>query len=151
MSVSLASTVGEAKAWLRTKIEEGHRCPVCTQMAKVYKRKINSRMAKTLITMYKHSDPGEFVHAPSLPGDTHECSQLVWWGLIEEERILRPDGGRAGWWRLTDAGRAFAEGRATVYKYARIYDSKCLGLVGDQVSIKDALGEKFDYAELMSM
>lgn len=138
----------EVKAFLRENVDEGIHCPACTQMAKVYRRKINSTMARTLITLLRVAGR-EFAHGPSLPGDTHEISQLVWWGLVEEERVLRADGGRAGWWRLTDEGEDFARGRITLPKYARVYDHRCLSLVGDLVSIREALGSRFDYSELM--
>lgn len=143
------TTLQQAKDWLRRRIDDGEHCPLCTQYAKVYKRKINSTMARALITLYRHDERPAFTHGPSLPGDTHEISQLAWWGLIEEERVKRPDGGRAGFWRLTDLGEEFVTGQTTVQKYARIYDSRCLGFEGDLVDIKAAVGDKFNYDELM--
>jgi hypothetical protein len=143
-------TLKEAQDILRTLLDEGHKCPCCTQMAKIYRRKVNSTMARTLITMYRAGADAKYVHTPSLPGDTHEASQLAWWGLAIEERVRRPDGGRAGWWHLTSAGVGFVEGRTTVPKYARIYDSRCLGLDGEHVDIRAALGDKFNYDELMA-
>lgn len=146
-----SATLEEAREWLRQRVGDGGaKCPCCTQFAKVYKRKVNSTMARTLITMYRHGARVTFAHGPSLPGDTHEVSQLVWWGLVEEERALREDGGRAGWWRLTPKGYAFLVGAITVPKYALIYDSRCLGLDGEQTSITEALGSRFNYSELMS-
>ena len=41
------------------------------------------------------------------------------------------------------------EEKLKVQKYARIYNDCCLGLEGDLVGIRDALGTKFDYDELM--
>lgn len=143
-------TLQQARDLLRTLVEEGAKCPCCTQMAKVYRRKLNSSMARTLITMYRHGAEHRFVHSPSLPGDTHEASQLQWWGLVEEERALREDGGRTGWWRLTPRGTAFVQAEATTYSHARIYDSRCLGLTGGQVLIGDCIGNRFSYRELMA-
>lgn len=134
-------TLAEARTVLRELVDDGHECPVCTQYAKVYRRKIHATMAKTLIAMYRHGGAA-FVH-------THEASQLSWWDLIEEERVRRPDGGRAGWWRLTRRGVEWVLGLSTVQKYARIYDGRVLGLVGPPVTIRDALGDKFRYDDLM--
>lgn len=75
---------------------------------------------------------------------------MVHWGLIEEEPIVRPDGGRAGWWRITPFGQQFVLGNSTVPKYARLYDGRCLGLEGVPVTIRDCLGTKFNYADLMA-
>lgn len=142
-------TLGEARALLRTLVDDGARCPCCTQFAKVYRRKINSTNARSLITLWRAGGADTFLHAPSLPGDTHEISQMEWWGLIEEEKVLRPDGGRAGWWKITPTGVAFVSDNLRLPKYALVYDGRCLGLRGDLTGIRDALGSRFDYRELM--
>lgn len=145
-------TLAEARAQLRLLIDEGHACPCCTQFAKVYRRKINSTMARTLIRIARADSSqgfGTFIHTASLPGDTHEASQLSWWDLIEEERVRRPDGGRAGHWRLTNVGRLFVLARISVAKYAHIYDGRVLRMSGEPITIHQALGAKFNYHELM--
>ena len=58
-------------------------------------------------------------------------------------------GGRAGWWRLTEQGSAFVQGLMKVQKYAKIYDSRLLKLDGELVTIRDVLGSRFNYDELM--
>lgn len=143
-------TLREARDWLRERVDDGATCPCCTQLAKVYRRRIHATLARAIITLYRHGGLGQFVHAPSLPGDTHEISQAVWWGLIEEDEAVREDRGRAGWWRVTPLGAAFILQEQQVPKYARVYDGRCLGLVGEPVWISDALGAKFSYADLMA-
>jgi hypothetical protein len=120
-------TIGEARDVLRTLVDEGHDCPVCTLFAKVYEHKCDSAMGRTLILLYKAGAVSEPVHVPSLPGDNHKVSQLAWWGLVAEERVRRPDGGRAGYWYITPEGVAFARNETTITKYARIYDARVLG------------------------
>lgn len=142
-------TLGEAREKLRELVDEGYPCPLCKQLAKVYRRKINKTMAKALVKLYRAGGDRAFVHAPSLPGDTHEMSQFAFWGLIVEESERREDGGRAGWWMLTGAGVSFVLDQAKVPKYARIYDHRVLNHVGDHVSIIDCLGSPFHYRELM--
>lgn len=149
-----STPLGEARDWLRERVDEGHDCPLCGQFAKVYRRKIHSTMARDLIRLYQRQgmqyahvatsliDSGRGIHIGDFP-------KLAHWGLIAEEPIRREDGGRAGWWRITDEGRAFIRGVRTVPKYALIYDSRVLGFEGDQVDIHQALGDKFDYHELM--
>lgn len=143
-------TLREARDILRELVYEGHKCPLCTQMAKVYRRRINSTMARTLIKIYREGGTTSFVHTASLPGDTHEASQLSWWGLIEEEKAVRPDGGKAGRWRVTGRGELFVKGRIRVPTYALIYDGRVLGLDGPGASIVTALGRRFNYYELMA-
>lgn len=142
-----------AKDWLRERVDEGVPCPCCTQFAKVYRRKINSGMARALITLYRTSlmDPSRHYHLTRLAPWTHEGGQLAWWGLITQDDPLREDGGQSGWWRITPGGVEFAQNRLLVPKYAEIYDGRLLRLNGDeQAGIMDALGRKFNYAELMA-
>jgi hypothetical protein len=139
---------------LRPQLDEGARCPLCTQRAQRYRRKINSTMARTLIALHRHSAADEFVHVPSLGRtlriDIHECSQLLWWGLVEEQVAVRPDGGRRGYYRLTPFGRRFIAGTEKVAKVAVIYDSDVQYFDGPQVDIHDCLGARFDLRELMN-
>lgn len=147
-------TLQEARDKLRELVEHGHRCPCCTQFAKVYKRKVNSTMARGLIDIYRNAGI-EWCHVRSLrssshAGDNREESKLRYWGLLEEETDRRGDGGRSGWWRVTPEGEEWVLNRSSVLKYALLYDGRCLGHRGELVTIKDALGEKFRYDDLMA-
>lgn len=145
-------TLAEARAELRELVDAGHECPCCRQLAKVYRRKIHARMACGLILMYRAGGATQYVHAPTVTrsGDSMEVSKLRYWSLIEEERAVRPDGGRTGWWHLTPLGVRFVTGGVRLPKYARLYDGRSLGLdPSELVSIHDALGDKFNYTELM--
>lgn len=132
----------------------GEVCPCCDRYAKIYDRKINSTQARALIHIVR-SCGQEFGHLPTLrmalaPHHSNEEPKLRFWGLLEEEAALREDGGRAGWWRATPRGEAFVAGTLVVPKYARIYDDRLLGLHGEFVSIRDCVGDRFNYDELMS-
>jgi hypothetical protein len=146
-------TLGEAREILAKKLFDGEEiiCPTCTQKCKVYPRKINKTMAKTLVTMFLAGAIHHFVHTPSLDGDTHEASQLSWWGLIEDEGSRRPDGGRAGYWKMTKKGEQFIQGQIQVPKLAQVYDGIVYGFDDNEmINIDDALGSPFDYKELMN-
>jgi hypothetical protein len=145
--------LGEAREQLRQLVGDGHHCPCCTQLVKLYKRKINSTQARALILMFRECGRG-WGHLPSLrthlaPYHSNEEPKLRYWGLLEEEKAVRPDGGRSGWWRVTEAGEAWITGEITVRKYARVFDGRCRGLAGPEITIHDALSTKFDYKELM--
>jgi hypothetical protein len=145
-------TLGEARKWLAERVTTGARCPCCNQYAKVYRRQINSGMARSLIAMYLHGPQGQWVHLPTQVGArSREEGKLRYWDLVEEQvEVQRADGGRVGYWRLTDAGRSWVTGQSTVPKYVTVYNNTVLESYGDQVSISDALGSRFDYTELMS-
>jgi hypothetical protein len=128
---------------------DGITCPTCDQYAKVYRRNINSGMARSLILLYRQG-PG-FVHVPTAIGArSREEGKLAYWGLAEEEHVVREDGGRAGWWRITSLGVQFVLGRVSVQKYALVYNGRVLEHDGPPWTIRDALGKRFNYAELMA-
>ena len=134
-------TLGEARSLLRTLVDEGE---------KVYKRKIHSMMAYELIVCWRTAG-AEWFHLPSVANCRGgDFGKLRYWGLVVEETERRPDGGRAGWWYITPAGADWLLHGAHVQKYARIYDGRCLSFEGEGVTIQDALGDRFDYGELMA-
>lgn len=147
----LDATIAEGRAWLETVMyDEGGECPCCSQNVKVYRRKITASMARVLIDM--HRDHGTaWVHLPSIRSAGQDEVLTRHWALIARDADRRPDGStRTGWWRLTPEGVAWVTGQTTVPKYAVIYDNRCLELEGDPVTIHDALGDRFDYADLMA-
>jgi hypothetical protein len=145
------ATLAMAKAWLSDRLDKGAHCPCCGQFARIYRRQINAAMARTIIAMYHH-DAHDFMHLPTVAGYGGDAAKLVYWGLIEEEALIRADGGRAGWWRLTSDGRAYVLGQLKVPQYAAVYDGRLLpdSPHGPPRDIRDALGKRFDYSELMA-
>jgi hypothetical protein len=144
-------TLGEARAVLRYLVDEGHSCPLCTQFAKVYRRKIHATMAVELIRCWRGGGWSlDWFHLPTVNYRGGDVAKCKYWGLIEEDASVREDGSsRTGWWRFTSSGEAYVLGAARVRKYARVYDGRCLGFTGESVSIRDALGSRFSYDELM--
>lgn len=141
--------LGDARQWLRERVEEGAVCPCCTQFAKVYTRPLNSGMARSLIEMYRIAGM-DWVHIPTAIGArSREEGKMRYWDLVEDSGDIRPDGGRAGWWRVTPHGARFVLRQIKVQKYARIYDDRLLNLKGNLVDIQDVLGTKFDLRKLM--
>jgi hypothetical protein len=140
------------KAWLLEQLSDGVICPCCGQRAQEYKRQINSAMARSLIKLWRATDGnGQFLRISKVLDERGgDFCKLAYWDLIEEERILRPDGGRAGWWRLTPKGRLFVLGELTVPRYAFVYNGHANATDGPEWGIRDALGKNFDYGELMS-
>lgn len=145
-------TLNDVRAFLREHMRgEGAVCPACEQVVKVYKRSLNSNMARQLITAYREFGT-EWFHAPTrLPSrdGTGDLAKLRHWGLVEEDLERRPDGGRAGFWSVTVNGALFARNLMTVQKYVLLYNARLVGLDGPQIRVTDALGTRFDYNELM--
>lgn len=156
----MTDTLAEAQADLRKRLLAGEAvpCPCCTQLCKVYKRSIHAAMARSLILMHRHTatrDADGYVYLPEVLRGVRarggDEAKLTYWGLIEQAPGQRPDGSkRNGWWRLTNLGRSYVHGHMSLPKYAHVYDGRVLQFSGRPVTIRECLGDKFDYSELMS-
>ena len=111
-------------------------------------------MAHALIKMFEHSGTEWVLKTEILRGfqaASRNEPMLRYWGLLEERRTVsmgaRPK--RSGWWRVTESGEEFIHEKLSVPKYVRVYDSKPLDFSGPLVTIRDALGAKFDLDELL--
>lgn len=146
-------TLGQARAALRELVDEGHICPCCRQLAKVYRWSLYSTAAHALLLFYRLGAATEYVHSSRLKEHGHkgqgDASRLRLWGLVERDERRREDGGRSGYWRLTDKGLAFAKAETAIPKYVYVYDGRLLKSGGDPVTIRDVLGKNFDYDEIM--
>lgn len=144
--------LAEVQDWTRQRLDDGVRCVACDQFAKVYRRNIYATLAKHMITMWQKGGPDRRFLSLSkdLKQGGGDMGKMRYWGLVEEEKTVFPDTGEQGYWRLTDLGVKFVCGEVTLPKYAYVYDGVCLRLDGPQVSIREALGKKFDYTALMA-
>lgn len=141
--------LGDCREWLRGQLtEHGAHCPLCTQMAKIYRRSLGSGMARHAITAWHAAGTDEF-HAPTvLRHEAGDFAKIRYWELIGAVGS-RP----AGWWRFTELGRRWVLGLVGVPRYAYVFDAELLRLDEDgpqNWTIRDALNDRFDYVDLMS-
>lgn len=149
--------LAEARALLRTLVADGCICPCCTQNAQVYSRPLHAGMARQLLTIYRTVGT-DWAYLPDVlaalarsGAGSGDVAKLRYWGLLEQQEGVRDDGSnRTGHWRVTLAGREWVLGRTTVPQRALVYNRKLLRLTGDPITIRDALGKKFNYDELMA-
>jgi hypothetical protein len=150
-------TLEQAKYTLQQNLAQGMECPCCQRFTKRYRRKLNNGMARSLIAIHRWfcqsgHQGHKWLHVVEEMGLTahhEEYSKLRYWDLLEQD--VREDGKPTGLWRITEKGYLFLENRLTVEKYVYLVNAELVGMNGPQVSIKDALGEKFDYEELMAV
>lgn len=155
------ATLGYAQEWLAARMDDGVRCPCCTQFTKVYARTLTATMAYALICLHQHTGP-EWFHAPSYLSRVArradstarggDWAKLTHWGLIEEAPERREDNcPHTGYYRVTERGRRFVLGQLSVPRWAVIFDGRLLYLDdGRRTTIEEALGKRFNYAELMA-
>lgn len=124
-------------------------------------------MAWLLIQIYRWdlNHPGEYVYVPKLINASGKSlwgdySKARFWGLIEAEEGIRADGSsRVGYWRITRKGTDWVLGRISLPRYVRVYNNQPLGppttysksgQLRPLVSVREALGTRFDYDLLMA-
>jgi hypothetical protein len=149
----LLSTVREV--FRKMLMGDGTYCPCCGRFSKVYRRKLNSGMAAGLIWLVRAFEvSSDWIEpqkdAPRYVLNNREMGKLVHWGLAE----LKPnddDSSRktTGLWRPTRRGIDFVYNRCIVPARVYLYLNMILGFDSKMISIQTALGNKFDYEELM--
>jgi len=84
-------------------------------------------------------------------GGGADFAKLRYWGLIMELENDNPKKKNSGIWIITKKGGEFLKSGKQIPKYALIYNGKFLDFDGDEIiTIQSALGNKFNYQELMS-
>ena len=131
-------------------------CKCCGQLVKVYPRQVYKTIAVRLIKLYRLHQTGaaEYYHLSKIGTPTNgggDFTKLRYWRLIEQRPDLEdPDKKSDGYWKITQAGINFVEGKKSIIKYCHVYNNVVGYRSGGQINIHDALGkEKFNYPELM--
>ncbi len=147
-------TLEEARQGVMGDLDKGSTCPCCEQLAKVYKRKLTSHMVRVLVELYakNREKPGEYWHSTEL--DSHDGSgdlgKLKLWGLVEAKPGEGVSGTpHRGLWRITLRGSKFTRGSVLVPRHVHIYNGNRLGFSEEMTTMRLALGDHFDYEELM--
>lgn len=146
-------TLREARDWVSDRLTGGVQCPCCDRKVRLYKRTINRGMAVALATMYAAAKT-DWAHKPTVlrgvGSAARDESLLTHWGLFEESLGVREDGGRAGWWRVTEDGERFLRGALTVPRHVYLLNNQPLLFEGEHIDIHDALGNHFDLQKLLA-
>lgn len=160
------ASLEDAKKWLRARFGKGATCPCCNQFVKLYKRSLSKSSAYVLLLIscyFRGDQVEEWLHVPSYIAEMvadhprraaavrGDWAKLKFWGLIEEKPGERKDGSpRVGYWKMTPLGRQFVARQVKVPAHVFIYNGEPLKrTVEDLITIDDALGTEFSYAEIM--
>ena len=133
-------------------------CDCCGGKVKLYRRKLNSGMARTLcwLTVKDAKEPGCWVSAVDMPEKVEqyatELGKLDFWGLVS--RRCNPDGSsykESQQWCITTKGIQFARGKteAPSHIFLQSPDNRIFGFEASTVGVRAALGKHFDYHDLM--
>lgn len=134
---------------------KGYSCPCCGSYVKTYRRSMNSNMAIALICLLK-SKRLDYVHMEEMlryykHKRCGDFSYLVHYRFIEKLKEKREDGSKKnGKYKITTSGIMWAEGKTTCKSKFLMEMGKFKGFDGEDITIMQALGEKFSYDRLIS-
>lgn len=156
MSFLDRDSLAEARALVlkRRDDPEGITCPCCDQLAKRYKRPLYESMARSLIQLVREwTRTGDWVHVVKVGGRliSGDFAKLRYWGLIVGKPKEEGENKRtSGFWKPTELALRFLRGEVRLPSHVFIYDSDLEGVATTEtISIHEALGHPFSYAEIM--
>jgi len=98
----------------------------------------------------------EYVHASTelcsknFNSVSKEYSKLCHWELLQAKPVTGKKGDPSnGYYKITQKGKDFVEGKVTVRKNVLTYNKEFLGYSGEEIHIQDAFNEYFDYDKMM--
>ncbi len=152
-----AEAIRNVVNFLRSQLEqeargEGCNCIVCGERAKWNRRSLSKKQVKALVNLYKKTQPGGYSHITEFAesrGDGDEIAKTRYWQLAAPGENTDKKKLHSGYWKLTDFGRQFVEGRVSIYKYVWVYRAHAMAYDGEGVSIYDCYGQHFDIREVL--
>lgn len=84
--------------------------------------------------------------------DSRENAKLIYWGMVEQKPKEADNTSKrtSGLWKPTPRGVAFVHGRYSAPSYKFLYKNEVIFEDGELATIVDALGDDFNYGDLMS-
>jgi len=148
-------TLAEAKEYILGLISNpasnGAPCPCCKQKVQAWRKSICSTSAADLIRLVKsyNGTPLHYDGFCVVPKDRN-FSQLVLWDLIEPGENHDVTKRAPGTWKPTTYGIEFVWNIAQVPRYITTFDNRIIRKSTEFIGIEHALGNKFDYCELIA-
>jgi len=149
--------LGQVRAHLREKMDDGVDCPACGRLVKSYKFTILGTMAATLMWIVAKAKQTKqpWVHlnnpeAPPWVKADRNYPRLAYWDLaVAREQEEKDEKRCSGFWKATPLGIDFVYNRAKVPQYVLAYNNIPYEHSSDMVSIQDVMKKKFNYEEML--
>ena len=126
------------------------KCEHCGHVKKTWKKSIISTAVAALVRLVMVYG-GKPVHLDkfNVVQKDRNVSQLVFWGLVVP--AINDDTGKraSGMWSPTQAGINFVNRKTVIQKYIITIENEFVGFDGEWIGVREALGKRFDYSELM--
>lgn len=146
----------EMSADFMKRLREGFKgdCPCCGRHAQVYKRQLYGTSVRMLIVFYRLGAAEKFVHYSDAVkqfglGHIGDFNKAKYWGLVKKKPNDDESKSSSGSWMITEAGKDFILGKSSIHETAYVFDDQVIAFSEQLVGVKEALGHKFDYQQLM--
>lgn len=139
-----------ARRFVEENAGDGVNCPCCGRLVKEYRRKLNAGMAATLVWLVGEWERTGRAYvdvqrqAPARILRSREIGKLRHFGLVAQKE------GASALWMPTVRGVDFVRGKNRLLSHVILRDNVFQQFDGALISIEEALGEKFDFNELMA-
>lgn len=149
----------QLREWLRPRLENGVDCPVCGQTCQTYKRRVSSAMVTTMGRLLVLQNDLEAKLRAEKELSAYDAASRAWVHLADVEQpsrdvatcayfdLMEQDEKRRGYWRITETGKAFLRGDATIPKYAHVFDGKVRGFSAGPITVR-VVQPRFDLTDL---
>ena len=94
-------------------------------------------------------EPARIMGAETAAARSGDYAKARFWGLIEQRVKRTKTDNSAGLWRLTKSGWDFVARKTQVREKVIVYANKPIEFIGAAIDIKAALGNEFNYDEIM--
>lgn len=152
------TTVAEARAHLFDNYDKGvMRCPCCDRIVKLYRRKFNVGLARSIIWLVRYSaernPTGDWINVPKKAPRhvlaSREFDKLRDWGLAVSKTNTDTKKRSSGMWLPTPKGESFVRAGLAIPAELRVYNKVVLDMSQKHITVREALRTSFDYATLM--
>lgn len=147
------SLSGLKQKWRAVIETAGGHCPCCDRWGKIYPRPINSMMARSLIWLCSAPAISGWVDVPNQAPRwlirSNQLSTLRWWDLVDRAGSEGGNRKYAGFWRPTELGRAFVEGKVAIPRTVYTYNGGREHYGDETIHISDCFSSHFSYQEVM--
>lgn len=146
------TTVDQARGQLLDALLSGRTttCPCCSRRVSRYRRRIHGEMGRFLCLLVRSFlDGTEWTHIEKIQPKNGNYAMLRLWDLATPSSKRNAGRNAHGLWRPTMSGVLFAQGHTHVEKYLFLWNGQVVGRSEDVVTIREVLGTKFNYQELM--
>lgn len=130
---------------------EGQDCEGCGRFGRVHAWTVYGTLIKVLAELYRLGGTDDWVTVAEMRAagrvtefHTKSIGRLRFWGLAEQRRGHRDDGGKDGAWRCTEKGRLYLQGVTRLPEKIWVFGAKCVDEEGPMLTVHDAWKGPFD-------